>query len=375
MATVAAVLDRHWVAAGYAAPNATVYPWLWLWDSCFHALVWAELGDERAVVELSSALAAQEPVSGFVPHMSYVLDPGAATEFWGRRGASSITQPPMYGHAVAELVRRGLAVPDELVARAGAGLDFLLLHRRRSGDGLVELVHPWESGCDDSPRWDDLCPGPGWEHGRWRAHKGSLVATVRRSAQGAPLANPAFPVASVGFNALVAFNAAELATVTGDARLRAAGAEVAAAVADRYDDALATWVDSGPSATGSGRIRVTDAMLALLVDDSATRAAAAAAALVDPAGFGAPYGPWHVHRAEPTRTPTTYWRGPTWPQLDYLLWLGLRRHGRPEADLVAAGTRAGAVLSGLAEYWNPETGQGLGAVPQSWTGVVLLMSS
>jgi hypothetical protein len=33
----------------------------------------------------------------------------------------------------------------------------------------------------------------------------------------------------------------------------------------------------------------------------------------------------------------------------------------------------GAVASGWAEYWNPETGGGLGARPQSWTGLVLRM--
>lgn len=370
-------LDRHWVGAGYAAPNATVYPWLWLWDSCFHALIWAELGDDRATVELASVLAAQDDESGFVPHMSYLLDPGASVDFWGRRGASSITQPPMYGHAVAELARRGLDVPDEVVDRAARGLRFLLDRRQRSAGGLIELCHPWESGCDDSPRWDDLCPG-GWEVTRWRARKGELVRSVEASSSGAPLRNPSFRVASVGFNALVAFNATELAEVTGDGLLLAAALEVGEALDARWDDELTTWVDDGVASGGSGRVRVSDALLGLLVTERSERVAAVAAALVDLGAHGAPFGPWHVHAAEPARMPTTYWRGPTWPQLDYLLWLAVRRHGavgEPAAGTIAATTRAGAVASGFAEYWNPDTATGLGAIPQSWTGITLLMTA
>ena len=35
----------------------------------------------------------------------------------------------------------------------------------------------------------------------------------------------------------------------------------------------------------------------------------------------------------------------------------------------------GAFTSGLAEYWNPDTGFGLGAIPQSWTGLAIVMAA
>ncbi len=77
----------------------------------------------------------------------------------------------MYGHAVAELVRLGLDVPEQVVQGARRGLRFLLDRRRRSPAGLVELCHPWESGCDDSPRWDSTIPGARTP-GAWYALKG-----------------------------------------------------------------------------------------------------------------------------------------------------------------------------------------------------------
>ena len=99
------------------------------------------------------------------------------------------------------------------------------------------------------------------------------------------------------------------------------------------------------------------------------------AQIVSVAGFGGSCGPAHGHRDEPEYRPDLYWRGGAWPQLSYLIWLAARRHGH---DAVAAEVRdatlRGAWRSGLAEYWHPDTGAGLGAVPQSWTGLVTVMA-
>ena len=369
------MLVAHWNDAGYTAPNLERYRWQWLWDSCFHAIVWAELGDERASVELASIFDAQDPSSGFVPHMTSRDDPGFHAEFWGCRGASSITQPPMYGHAAVELVARGVEVPEAVLDRARAGLGFLLDRRARSARGLVELAHPWESGCDDSPRWDDLAGGP-FELPRWYERKGELVASIERGPDGEPLANPAAPVGSVSFSALVAFNAAELASITGDENLNAAADELAGAVAERWDPGLGTWVDDGPTATGSGRARTLDGLLGALVDPSPERLAIVAASLVDPLAHGATFGPTGVHRGEPTYSPETYWRGPAWPQLGYLLWVATARRGATEvASQLASALRRGAASSGFAEYWHPDRGAGMGAIPQSWTGLSIVVES
>jgi hypothetical protein len=376
-ARVRAMLDDHWVPEGYAAPHAMVYPWQWLWDSCFHALIWAELGEPaRAVRELTSALSVQT-ADGFVPHMNYVRDPMFHADFWGRQGASNITQPPMYGHAIAELGRRGITVPADLVERAERGLRFLLdVRPRHAPSGLVPLAHPWESGCDDSPRWDDVCPGNSFDWATWKAYKGDLVAAVEVGPDGGALGNRLMTVVSVGFNALVAFNARELAAHTGDARLAADADLLATSIDARWDPALGTWIDGGQTETGSGRARTLDALLPVLVTQRADARRAAFAALVDPDAFGGPFGPAGVHRAEPTFAPDTYWRGPAWPQLSYLLWVAARAADDVSLhDQLRDSTVAAADRSSLAEYWNPDTAAGLGAIPQSWTGLALVMAA
>lgn len=372
-------MDQAWVSAGYTAPHPTIYPWMWLWDSCFHSLIWQALGDEeRALVELDSALSTIDG-TGFVPHMGYQLDPGRSVELWGRRGMSSITQPPMYGHAVAELTRAGVAVPEELADRARRGLEFLLRRRVRDrGSELIEVVHPWETGCDDSPRWDDLA-GPGrFELERWRRRKNDLLRDVERGPRGEPLSNPRCRVAPCGFNALVAFNAGELASVTADRELAAAAEELAEALDQRFDPQLCTWVDAGFNSSGSGRTRTAEGLLGLLVSRDGAAGRRVIEELADPEAFCARYGPRGVDAREPSYNPREYWRGPVWPQLSYLLWLaagGASQQASAAAALLGTRTVNGAMRSGLAEYWDGDSGVGLGAVPQSWAGLALLIDS
>lgn len=393
-----AILEAHWQPQGYTVPNAHVYPHQWLWDSCFHAIAWAHLGrDDRALAELGNVFAHQHD-DGFVPHMTYWQAPHQHADFWGRRQTSSITQPPMYGHAVAVLWRLGIDVGRDLVERAAAGLEHLM--RRRDERGSVVILHPWESGCDDSPRWDSWCE-PVWNPVDWKRVKGELVASLRLDpGTGSPVGNDRFTVASSAFEALVAFNAAELADLVADpstsARLRDHGADAGADVRTRWDDHLGTFLDGGSHASASAR--TLEALLPLLCegrDDPDPVAAAvfgdepardtgdagrvgvdATAALWDRRAWGGDFGPAQVHRDEPAFDAHQYWRGGTWPQLNYLLWVAANRLGREHAaDRLRDLTVRGALRSGFAEYWDPDTGEGRGAVPQSWTTLVAVMIS
>ncbi len=367
------VLEENWYEAGYTVPNRSTYPYQWLWDSCFHALVWARLGEvDRARRELRHLFRTQD-AAGFVPHVDYEFDPRAQAAFWGRAGSSSITQPPLYGHTIAELVRSGVDVPADLIDHARAGLRFLIDDRARDeASGLVTIVHPWESGADDSPRWDHWA-GATFELARWYDRKGELVASIGRSAQGSPIDNPDFGAAPAGFNALVAFSAFELCSVIDDDHLASGAAAITTALDDRWDDRLGTWVDAGPSSAASGRIRTLEGLLPLLVEGDDRRVDRVVTELVDPEAYGAPYGPRGVHRGEAVYGEDTYWRGPAWPQLSYLLWIAAVRHGRVDAaDRLGRALVDGAARSGFAEYWNADTGSGLGARPQSWATLALL---
>jgi hypothetical protein len=372
------VLEAAWQPAGYCVPHTGTYPHQWLWDSCFHAVAWSHLGrPDRAVRELEAALAHQGP-DGFVPHIVYRSDPGTLEAFWGRSTTSCVTQPPVFGHAIAELARLGVAIPADLAERAIQALVHLLA-RRPDHDSLVPVLHPWETGCDDSPRWDAWCPRT-FERERWRAVKGELVGALRfdpalggRAGSAGPIGSDRFAPGSVAFSALVAFAGREL-TAAGVAGVPSSDLdELEQALAQRWDAPARTWADEPGSVPGgavgapTGRARTVEALLPVLVLDG-NEVHEALDLLVDPRAFGARFGPCQVHRDEPAFEPEPYWRGAAWPQLTYLLWVAAKRCDRHDVARVLAGSlRHGAVRSRFAEHWNPDTGIGGGAAPQTWT--------
>ena len=388
----AAVMESHWRQGesheswGYTCPNSERYEWQWLWDSCFHAIIWAELGEaDRGLLELETLLATMEP-SGFLPHMNYVADPKAAEEIWGRAGASSITQPPMFGHAIAELVRRGVDVPEELPAKAAKALRFFSAHRIHEASGLVILCHPWESGADDSLRWDSFYPVP-YGHPSWQDEKMKLLATIQRDSYGTPLSNPLFSAASAWFTALVAFNIAELASTT-DAIAVSEADGLVEAVENSWDDDLRTWVDATtsesqisddsagdkgfPSSTSSAP--TLEALLGVLADRKEDRLAKVCEDLFNPEKYGAPYGPAGASQSHRAYDGHGYWRGAAWPQLTYLLSHALQAKGRlKEARTLNAQLQNGAIASDFAEHWHPQTAHPGGATPQSWTALTVVV--
>jgi hypothetical protein len=365
-----AVMEDHWRPERRSSvPNEAVYPWAWLWDSCFHAIIWDALDDDRAAVELGSVFEAQT-ASGFVPHMRYTSDPAASEELWGRRGASTITQPPMYGHAIAVLHRHGRDV-GPLLEPATRGLRHLF-ESRRAPCGLLRILHPWESGVDDHPRWAAWQPHP-WDRAAWAPIKSQLVRDLV-VADWEAVASDVFDVCSAGFNALAAWNAFELVSVTGDERLRASALEVAGVLGETWDPEGVTWRDVAPSGRPGSALRTLDALLPALVVTDPGRAAAAIASALDPSAFGFPFGPAGVHCDEPSFAPDSYGRGSAWPHLTYLLWAAARDRGRPaDASSLARLLVAGATRSGLAEHWDPRDGAPLGARPQSWTALAAVV--
>ncbi len=70
-----------------------------------------------------------------------------------------------------------------------------------------------------------------------------------------------------------------------------------------------------------------------------------------------------------------YWRGPTWVNAAWLLWLGLVRLGySSEAEEMGRRVMAAVAAAGLREYYDPHTGEGMGAQDFSWSALVMEFS-
>lgn len=366
-------MSAQWREPGFTCPNPTTYPWLWLWDSCFHSLIWAALGEpDRATAELSTALRNQTD-NGFVPHVAYYDGYDGHDDFWGVRGTSSITQPPIFGHSIAVLERSGIDVPRSVKDRARHGFDFLFNVRERTEAGLIAMLHPWESGCDHSPRWDDLFtadPSDPFDAARWFERKGQMVAALEL-VDGASVSSTDCHVGSVAFNALIAFSARELAAVTSDESLASMADELGQSVAARWEPSLRTWIDDGVTEHGSGGRATLEALLPLLIETRPDVVADVVEQVTDPSAYLGSFGLRQVHPRDPAFDPDAYWRGASWPQLNYLFDLALRRAGHVDVAVrLLYNAREGAVTSGFSEHWNADDGTGGGARPQSWSGLV-----
>jgi hypothetical protein len=101
--------------------------------------------------------------------------------------------------------------------------------------------------------------------------------------------------------------------------------------------------------------------------------------LLDPQTFWLPVPPPSVAADEPGFSRRDrllflrrYWRGPTWVNAAWLLWLGLVRLGY-DAEARKMGQRLirTVLREGLREYYDPYTGSGMGAIDFSWSALVM----
>lgn len=369
---VSTAMESAWQDLGFTVPNRAIYPFRWLWDSCFHSLIWMRLGrQDRAVRELSNVFVGQRE-DGLVPHMWYANRPADALALWGQPEHSTISQPPMYGHAIRYLVEHGVEIDPELAQKARRGLSYFI-DVRLVTNGLVFVTHPWESGCDDSPRWDSVVSSP-FTRSNWYEKKLKLIASATLACRSGTV-NREFEIYSAFFTAMCVFNIEEFTAIFPDEKLAAGAAAMRAGLAACWNSHLGTWVDTGATSDGSAAVRTAEVLASILATNDRACVTTVAEQLADQHAFAAPFGPCGVHRAEASFDPTGYWRGGTWAQISYLIWLGLQRHGHHAlADLIGISAARGALRSGLSEWWQPDTGEGFGAAPQSWTGLALLMA-
>jgi hypothetical protein len=292
---------------------------------------------------------------------------------------SSFTQPPVYAMALAWLIDHGMEPAPWLLPAATEALGWLWGERLRNG--LLTIVHPWESGADISPLYDD------WygkiQLDRLSSHYDRLVKTTRYDKAGAAASNSAFTVAPSAFNGIAADAARQLARLSGDPVWQTRHTTLGSAIdAQLWDEHQQLWINRadrpspvGLRGTGSGSIPTIDGVLGALGTLSQERAALALGQCVGDGRFAAPFGPRYLPGDHPLYDPDTYWRGPTWPQLNFLLIQAARRHGLEEiARELSETTVRGVWASHFSEFWNPETGAARGATPQSWAAIVVALS-
>ncbi|MCR4305921.1 MAG: hypothetical protein NUV73_02450, partial [Candidatus Daviesbacteria bacterium] len=74
---------------------------------------------------------------------------------------------------------------------------------------------------------------------------------------------------------------------------------------------------------------------------------------------------------EPAFDPEGFWRGPTWIAANWFIYKGLMNYGLTEvAEEIKKSSQDLLAKSGFQEYFNPQTGEGLGAKNFTWGSLV-----
>ncbi|MET0418757.1 MAG: trehalase family glycosidase [Actinoplanes sp.] len=422
--SAAGVLETNW-SGDHMVPSRRLYPHQWSWDTAFIAIGLAYVNPSRAWRDLRSLFEAQWP-DGRVPHI--VFDPATAEDdyfpgprFWnvpayGRRparGSTGMVQPPLHAVAAWEVYRHAAAHGAACAAEARTELewlyprlvaqqDYLIGSRDLGSSGLAAIVHPWESGLDNSPAWDQAMANVPADMSllttfRRRdlevsdaAHRptdtdyaryAGLVLSYRAEgySDAGLLERHAFAVECPSFNAILGAAELSLAQIAGELG-RPAEADAHRDRAARITAAIVKHLWNPQTRTFHARdvrtgllspARCVSGLIPLQLPDLPAEHVEAIMVELQSERFGLPV-PSYDRTAADFDT-ARYWRGPIWINMNWLLRRGLLVHGfRDEAeDLRTAMVRL-VHRNGHFEYFHPITGEGLGAPTFSWTAALAL---
>jgi glucosylglycerate hydrolase len=413
---------------GWTRPAPRLYPHQWSWDSAFVAMGLRHVDLGRALRELETLFAAQWS-DGRVPHI--VFNPEAqeyfpGPEWWASAASSSVAprqpatsglvQPPVHAMAlrrileVAESQHRTdlISGVEQLYPHVLEWHRYLATHRDPGRAGLLLIYHPWESGTDNSPRWDAALERV--EVGRLSAYQRHdlkhvddpgerpsqaeydryiwLVELLKQAHydDAAIQRGHPFQIRDVLMSALFTVASRDLAHVAEQfspsdlPEIREHEDRFSRGVLGAWDQDVGLALDWDQRRNAPVHVQTCAGLAPLLLPNLDNRMVDRLVDRLQGEGFaGAPRLKFPV---VPSTVPDTagfqsrgYWRGPSWPVFNWLMWFAVRQHGRERiaSDLRAANLELLAQPEAqFAEYFEPYTAEPLGSIDQSWTAAVTL---
>ena len=412
----------------HTIPSEGIYPHQWLWDSCFIAIGQRHYDIGRAQTEILSLLRGQWR-NGMMPNiiLTDIHLFGRSHDFWQSNvnphapddlATSGVTQPPMLAEAVVQIGAK-LSLPER---RSWYRLVFPALRRYHEWlyqerdphqEGLTLQIHPWETGMDNTPPWMveirrqslpfwircievlHLIPiinifrkQPGFVPAE--EHLSTLDALVlysigrslRRKAYDIHriLDNSPFAIEDLSFNCILIRANQHLQTIAKTLR-EPLSPELLAGM-QRTEKALEQLWDPYSGQYYSRNFvshkflkQSTIATLLPLYAGNITkdRAKLLVNLLHNQHLFGADHPVPTLPLNSPYFKPHSYWQGPTWINMNWLIIDGLERYGfKQEADIIRAKSLELVAKHGCYEYFSPLDGSPAGANNFSWTAALTI---
>jgi glycogen debranching enzyme len=327
-------------------PSKIKYVGLWLWDSAMHALAFRHVDAELARNQIRAMLAYQLP-DGMLPDA--IHDEGVISEI-DHPLRAEVTKPPILAWAAMKLheMDPDLGFLQEIYMPLVRWNAWWFSMNDDDVDGLVQYNHPYSSGLDDSPLWDE-----------------------------------GMPVESPDLNTYLCVQMGSLALMAEELGLerdgamwrRRAKAIVERMIHDMWDEKdgyfkvlrdnlpidVLTPFNLYPLWTG----QLPAEMNRRLIDH-----------LTNPDEFWTEFPLPSVARNDPKYDPNTMWRGPVWVNINYFFIEALRQIGEHQLAAELRRKTLELVLKqpNIWEYYNPESG---GPADQAdpifgWTAAVFI---
>jgi neutral trehalase len=412
--------------ATHTVPSPGLYPHQWLWDSCFSAIGWSHIDTERAKTEIFSLLKGQWR-NGMIPHMIFESSPKYARDrnvwrSWISRNSpdnvstSGITQPPVIAEAVWRIGQQlsksdRISFYKKMLPKIVKYHEWLYTDRDPHNEGLVLQISPYETGLDNTPPWMNQLR----EHSRpaWIAVIENLklekfINVVRRDVREVPaeqrmknidalmtwdavlrlrrkhydidkiLHRSLFAIEDVSFNSIFVRNNTILRDIAKESRIKLPKeltekmklSEIS--LEELWDEQFSLYL-SRDFITNKLLKEPTIASLMPLYAGTISKDRADKLVKILSSSnsfwlkFPVPTVPRNFRGFEANR----YWQGPTWINTNWLLIDGLNRMGyENEANALKSHTLDMMRENGVWEYYNPNTGKGLGSRDFSWSAAL-----
>lgn len=419
---------KHNDQGNFTIPAHGLYPHQWFWDSCFIAIGLRHNDVERAKLELLSLLRGQWK-NGMLPHI--IFSPGkkqamhmGVWQSWlspvspDGVSTSGITQPPMLAEAAVRIGEKLSSVERHSWYRLVwphllAYHEWIYAERDPHGEGLALLIHPWESGMDNTPPWmDELGQHllPWWIRLMQRLHVQGVVSWFRTDSRYVParerlsnvealalfdtqvrlrrktysinkvLDHSLFTIEDLAFNSILIRANTHVRNIAKSLREDIPAElnqrmQVTEMALESLWDPYSEQYYSRNFVTHQLLKEPSVATLLPLYAGSITqeRAQQLVRLLENEHQFGTPFPAPSTPASSVWFNPICYWQGPAWVNINWLIIDGLQRYGfKHHAAALRESTLEMIHSGGCAEYFHPITGAPLGAQNFSWTAALAI---
>ena len=402
----------------YTVPTSGLYPFQWNWDSGFTALGYACFDFPRAWLEIQTLLAGQWE-SGMIPHILFWQDDKGYfpnKDVWNSNtipASSGYSQPPVLSSIVLSLVKLGQEKDQENAASLVNKLfnyhRWFHVNRDPEQTGLVATFHPWETGRDNCPEWDEGLQAVEVDESmqyerrdldhvdasnrptKWYYDRFITLLEFGRQLRwddAKIYQQSPFLYCDVGIQFILMRAGQDLIELI---NLLDANNKLTRSYAEEINQ-LNTWLAKSQDAVDSLFSEQTNTYSSLnLKNNQLTSKFSNASALawyaklhnkdnlaklkitlngvLDDVEFFVPSWQPNDEKFEAKR----YWRGPVWAIMNYMIAKGLKEHNENElANQINQNTLDLIEKTGFCEYYDPLTAEGLGGSSFSWTAAIYL---